>query len=334
MQALAYLTPYLWRYKYHLLGGTFFILLSNVLAIVPAWLARESLDIVAHNLRLYRLFDQPHQVLTQSILFFGLLIIGFALVRGLFMFFMRQTVIVMSRHIEYELKNNLYAHLQSLPPAFYTANKIGDLLARISEDVSRVRMYLGPAIMYGVNLLTLFGLVIPFMFYINTRLALYTLLPLPLLSLSIYWVNNTINRKSERIQAQLSALSAYAQEAFSGIRIIKSFVRENAFVQHFTQASQLYFDRTLSLARVEALFFPLMLFLIGMSTVLVVYVGSLEVMAGQVSVGNIAEFIIYISLLSWPVASLGWASSLVQRAAASQERLKPFACPKTYGRDW
>ena len=237
------------------------------------------------------------------------------------MFFMRQTIIVVSRHIEYELKNEIYHQYQRLSPAFYLRHRTGDLLARISEDVSRVRMYLGPVLMYGVNLFTLFALIIPMMFYINPTLAAYTLLPLPLLSISIYFINTIINRKSERIQSQLSRLSAFVQEAFSGIRIIQSFVCEKSFLGRFVKESEEYKQRNMSLLFVESLFFPMFVGLIGMSTLLAVYVGSNEVLARRISLGNIAEFIIYINMLSWPVAALGWASSLAQRAAASQQRL-------------
>ena len=321
MRSLSKLTPYFMRYKCHLIGGLCFILCVAVLGIVPVWLTREALNVVAENLTLHALFHDTYQVLGKSIFFFGSLIVGASLLKGVCMFWMRQTIIVMSRHIEYDLKNDLYAHLQRLSPAFYMQYNTGDLLARMSEDVSRVRMYLGPVIMYGINLLVLFGVLIPMMLYTNVRLALYTLLPLPFLSLSIYLVNSRINRRSERIQRQLSVLSTFVQETFSGIRVIQTFVRERDFSDRFTEQSKQYCNNSLHLARVEALFFPLMLLLVGISTVAVVYIGSLEVMAGNLSIGNIAEFIMYVHMLSWPVASLGWASSLLQRAAASQTRI-------------
>ena len=208
--------------------------------------------------------------------------------------------------------------------SFYKKSNTGDLLARFSEDVSRVRMYLGPAIMYGINFIVLFTLVICFMFSVNVRLTLYALIPLPILCISIYYVSNLINKRSEEIQRSLSTLSTYVQEAFSGIRVIKAFVREKDSVEKFTLKSNHYRDISLKLAFVQALFFPLMLLLIGASTILTVYIGGMEVIGGNVTVGNIAEFIVYIAMLTWPVASLGWITSLIQRAAASQKRINEF----------
>ncbi len=240
------------------------------------------------------------------------------------MFFMRQTIIVMSRHVEYDLKNEIYYHYQTLPLSFYRKNNTGDLMNRISEDVSKVRMYVGPAIMYGITLLTLFLMVIPFMFSINAKLTLYSLIPLPLLSISIYFVNNIINKRSEEIQKSQSGLSTFVQEAFSGIRVIKAFVREEDIANDFTNASNDYKNKSLRLAYVQALFFPLIMGLIGLSVILTVYIGGIEVFNGNISTGNIAEFIIYVNMLTWPVTSLGWISSIIQRAAASQKRINEF----------
>jgi ABC-type multidrug transport system fused ATPase/permease subunit len=223
-----------------------------------------------------------------------------ALLKGIFLFFMRQTLIVMSRHIEYDLKNEIYRHYQSLPLSFYRRNNTGDLMARISEDVSRVRMYLGPAIMYGLNLVTLFVLVISYMLSVNVQLTLFVLLPLPFLSLSIYFVNTIINKRSEEIQRSLSGLSTYVQEAFSGIRVLKSFVREADSAARFETESNRYKEKTLGLTRVDALFYPLIMALVGISTILTVYVGGRQVIAGTLSAGNIAEFILYVYLLTWP----------------------------------
>jgi ATP-binding cassette subfamily B protein len=208
-------------------------------------------------------------------------------------------------------------------------NNTGDLMARISEDVSKVRMYLGPAIMYGVNLLTLFLMVIPYMLSINPTLTLYSLLPLPVLSFSIYYVSSIINKRSEEIQKSLSDLSTFVQEAFSGIRVIKSFVREEQMANDFKNESEKYKDRSLKLAFVQALFMPLIMALIGLSVILTVYVGSIQVFAGEVSTGNIAEFIIYVNMLTWPVTALGWITSIIQRAAASQKRVNEFLNTKT-----
>lgn len=240
------------------------------------------------------------------------------------MYFMRQSIIVMSRHIEYDLKNEIYNHYQTLPLSFYRKNNTGDLMNRISEDVGKVRMYLGPAIMYGINLFTLFIMVIPFMYAINPKLTLYSLIPLPILSISIYFVNNIINKKSEEIQQSLSGLSNFVQEAFSGIRVIKAFVREDDILNNLKKESNEYKKRSLSLAMVDALFFPLIMALIGLSVILTVYIGSVEVLNGAISTGVIAEFIIYVNMLTWPVTSLGWISSIIQRAGASQRRINEF----------
>ncbi|MEQ9305423.1 MAG: ABC transporter ATP-binding protein, partial [Marinoscillum sp.] len=252
-----------------------------------------------------------------------------ALLRGVFLFFMRQTIIVMSRHIEYDLKNEIYEHYQTLPLSFYRRNNTGDLMARISEDVSQVRMYIGPAFMFGINLLTLFLMVIPYMISINPTLTLYSLLPLPVLSLSIYFVSNIINKRSTEIQESLSGLSTYVQEAFSGIRVIKAFVREEEVAKNFETESDEYRDRSLKLAFVQALFMPLIMALIGLSVILTVWIGSIQVFNGEVSTGNIAEFIIYVNMLTWPVTALGWITSIIQRAAASQRRINEFLDTKT-----
>ena len=265
----------------------------------------------------------------KSIVVYGVLILSMALLRGFFLFLMRQTLIVMSRHIEYDQKNDIYAHYQTLPLQFYRKQNTGDLMARISEDVSRVRMYTGPAIMYGVNLIVLFVMVIGYMISVSPTLTFYTLLPLPLLSITIYYVNEIINKKSEEIQRSLSNLSTFVQEAFSGIRVIKAFAQEGASAEVFTKESEQYRAKSLALAHVNSLFFPVMLGMIGLSTILTIYVGGLEVQKGTITTGVIAEFIIYVNMLTWPVTSLGWITSIGQRAAASQTRINEFLDQKT-----
>lgn len=335
MKDLAYLNKYLLKYKYHLILGTVFIIISNFFGIVPAVIVRQSFDLLQRSYEVYSLFDglgiqsESYGIFASSILIAGLIILVAALLRGAFLFLMRQTIIVMSRHIEYDLKNEIYHHYQTLPLSFYRRNNTGDLMNRISEDVSRVRMYLGPAIMYGINLVTLFAMVIPFMFYINPRLTLYSLIPLPILSFSIYFVNNIINRRSEEIQKSLSDLSTFVQETFSGIRVIKAFVREADFSENFEKASNDYKHKSLRLEFVNALFFPLIMGLIGLSVILTVYIGAIEVFNGSISTGNIAEFIIYVNMLTWPVTSLGWISSIIQRAGASQRRINEFLHTQT-----
>lgn len=335
MKELRYLDKYLLKYKYHLLLGTVFIIITNVVAIIPAQIVRHAINLVKENIDLYSLYNGTdlqgslYGIFAKSILIAGLLIVAMAVIRGMFLFLVRQTIIIMSRLIEFDLKNEIYQHYQTLPLSFYRRNNTGDLMARISEDVSRVRMYLGPAIMYGINLITLFIIVISYMIIVNPRLTLFSLLPLPILSISIYWVSDVMNKRSEEIQQSLSSLSTYVQEAFSGIRVLKSFVRELDSEQKFAQESLDYRDRSLKLTFVNALFFPLIMGLIGMSVILTVFIGGDQVIDGSLTIGNIAEFIIYVNMLTWPVASLGWVTSLIQRADASQKRLNEFLKVKT-----
>lgn len=330
MKELSYLNKYLWKYKYHLILGVVFTVISNIFQIIPAQMVRYALNLVNENISVYRLYqgldlqNDIYDVFASSIVIYALLILILALLRGIFLFMVRQTIIVMSRLIEFDLKNEIYAHYQSLPLSFYRRNNTGDLLNRISEDVSKVRMYLGPSIMYGLNLVTLFAILIPYMLSISVSLTLYALIPLPILSISIYYVNNIINKRSEEIQESQSGLSTFVQEAFSGIRVLKSFTREKDSVRKFTLESDEYKERSLELTKVQSLFFPLILGLIGLSTILTIYAGSAEVINGTLTFGHIAEFIIYVNLLTWPVTSLGWISSIIQRAAASQKRLNEF----------
>lgn len=335
MKELRYLNKYLYKYRKLLILGLLWVIISNVFQILPAQMVRYSIDLVVDNIRIYRSFDNSSSqqnffnVFAKGILIYALLILGMALLRGFFLYLVRQTLIVMSRHVEYDLKNEIFEHYQALPLSFYRKNNTGDLMNRISEDVSRVRMYLGPSIMYGLTLITLFLMLIPIMFSISVKLTIYALLPLPILSISIFYVNNIIEHRSELIQKSQSRLSTFVQEAFSGIRVIKSFTREQESVENFTKESNEYKRQSLKLTRVQALFFPLIMGLIGLSTVFTVYAGSVEVINGSLTFGNIAEFIIYVNLLTWPVTSLGWTSSLVQRAEASQKRINEFLKTET-----
>jgi ATP-binding cassette subfamily B protein len=330
MKELGYLNKYLLKYKWHLIFGTLFVIISNAFQIVPGQLVRYSIDLVVDHINVYRAFqgldlqNSFFHVFAFGILVDAGMILLMALLRGVFLYFVRQTLIVMSRHIEYDLKNEIFEHYQTLPLSFYRRNNTGDLMNRISEDVSRVRMYLGPAIMYGLTLVTLFLMLIPIMFRVNATLTWYALSPLPLLSLSIFLVNNKIERRSEEIQKSQSRLSTFVQEAFSGIRVLKSFNREHESIHKFQQESEGYKDQSMKLTVVQSLFFPLIMGLVGLSTILTVYAGSALVINGTLTVGVIAEFIIYVNLLTWPVTSLGWTSSLVQRAEASQKRINEF----------
>jgi ATP-binding cassette subfamily B multidrug efflux pump len=330
IQSLSYLNKYLFKYKSYLIWGILFVVLSNVFAIIPAQVVRHAFDLVNDTISIYHLFKgtnaEPslYEVFGAAVLTYGVLIVLMALTRGVFLFFMRQTIIVMSRLVEFDLKNEIYAHYQTLPLSFYRSNNTGDLMARISEDVGQVRMYLGPAIMYGINMLGSTVLIIAYMLIVNEKLTFYTLLPLPLLSISIFYVNNWINKYSTQIQKNLSNMSTFVQEAFSGIRIIKAFAREENSYNNFTNSANEYKKQSLKLAMVNALFAPLIFTLVGISTIMVVYIGGIEVIEGTVTTGNIAEFIIYVNMLTWPVTSLGWISSIAQRAAVSQDRINEF----------
>ncbi len=326
MKALKHLNKYLLKYKWHLILGGIFVIAQNFGAIYPAQVVRKSIDAVTLSMKSVDSGSSPEAIaaIKHEVGMFLLLIIGVALFRGVLMFLMRQTIIVMSRRIEFDLKNEIYNQYQKLSLAFYRRNNTGDLMNRISEDVGRVRMYVGPAIMYSINLIILFVLITISMLVVNVKLTLFVLAPLPFLSISIYYVSDLMNKKSEQVQSQQSRLSTYVQEAFSGIRILKSFVKEEASSNEFAKESEDYLKKNMELVRVNSFFFPLMLLLVGLSTLLTVYIGGKEVIAGRATNGNIAEFIIYVNMLTWPVASLGWVTSIIQRAAASQERINEF----------
>lgn len=258
------------------------------------------------------------------ILIASIIILVCALLRGFFMFMQRQTLIVMSRHIEYDMKNEIYEHYQKLDAGFFKAHRTGDLMNRIAEDVSRVRMYMGPAIMYFVNLVSLIAFCLINMFREDAYLSLLVLSPLPLLAITIYFVNTTIHKKSERVQAALSDLTTNAQESYSGIRVIKSFVQEKAMLLFFKERSEEYRKNAVSLSKVEAIFFPSMTLMVGLSTLLTIYVGGMVALKDPQKIGMIVEFVIYINMLTWPVTAIGSVASMIQRAAASQKRLNEF----------
>ncbi len=330
MKHLAHLNKYFYKYRWRMIPGIIFVIISNFFGVIPAQVIRLAFDLVNENISLYRLFagfDRQaiiYDLFAYSLFLFGVLVLVLALIRGIFLFMMRQTLILTSRHIEYDLKNEIYAQYQRLDSAFYRRNNTGDLMNRVTEDVNRVRSYLGPAIMYSINTIVLSIMVISAMISVNPKLAMYALLPIPFLSAMLLYVNRLINHRSERIQRQLSVLSSFVQETFSGIRVVKTYNREADRMDAFKHESYRYKDETLSLVRVEAIFFPLILLLIGSSTIITVYAGGLEVASGQITAGNIAEFIVYVNQLTFPAMSLAWVTSLVQRAAASQERINEF----------
>lgn len=330
MKELAYLNKYFYKYRWRLIPGVSFVVISNYFGILPAKVIREAFDLVKENIDLYRLYqgfdrqDLIYQVFGSSLLFFGAVVLVLALLRGFFLFMMRQTIILTSRYIEYDLKNEIYEHYQKLDLGFFRRNNTGDLMNRATEDVNQVRNYLGPAFMYSINTVVLSIMIIYAMYRVNPTLATYSLLPIPILSVIILYVNKKINRRSERIQRQLSNLSSFVQETFSGIRVVKTYNREQDKMEVFADESNVYRNASLSLVRVQAVFFPLIVFLVGFSTIITVYIGGIEVNKGNITAGNIAEFIMYVNQLTFPAMSLAWVTSLIQRAAASQKRINEF----------
>ena len=330
MKELSYLNKFFYKYRWQIIPGIIFVIISNYFGILPAQVIREAFDLVKENIDLYRLYDGfdrqelIYDIFSKSLLFFGIVVLVLALLRGIFLFMMRQTLILTSRHIEYDIKNEIYQHYQQLDFAFYRRNNTGDLMNRATEDVNQVRNYLGPAIMYAINTVVLSIMIIYAMYNVNATLATYSLLPIPIISVLILFVNKVINRRSERIQRQLSNLSSFVQETFSGIRVVKTYAREEDKMTNFRTESDNYRNINLRLVKVQAIFFPLIIFLIGFSTIITVYVGGLEVNAGNITAGNIAEFIIYVNQLTFPAMSLAWVTSLIQRAAASQKRINEF----------
>lgn len=330
MKHLRALNRYFYKYRWRLFLGTLFVVAANFFRVLQPRIIRHAFDLITEELRNFRslagspLQDDLYASIGQSLLIFGGLVLLLALVMGVFMFFMRQTIIVMSRLIEYDLRKDLYDHYQRLDLGFFRRNNTGDLMSRITEDVSNVRMYVGPAVMYGINLTTLVILALYSMFSVNWKLSLYTLIPLPFLSLTIYIVSSIIMKKSIKIQGQISFLNSIAQEVYSGIRVVKSYVQEKPMQQFFAKESEQYKEDTMDLARTEALFRPLMVVMIGASTILTIYMGGVLYARGEISAGNIAEFIIYVNMLTWPVTAIGWVASIIQRAAASQKRINEF----------
>ena len=319
MNDLFYLNKFFLKHKNLFILGAIFIFISNFFALYPAEFVRKAFDSISHNIQ-SGTNSKSIYILTK----YSFLIILFAIIKGIFMYLMRQTIIVMSRKIECDLKNEIYIQYQKLSLDFYKKNKIGDLMNRISEDVSRVRMYLGPVVMYSINIIFLFSLVLSKMFLISKTLSLYVLIPLPLLAITVYYVSNKINSNSELVQKQLSNITTISQEVFSGIKIIKSFTNEKSVFNNFLANCKDYTKKQLSLIKIEAFFLPLIVTLIGTSTILTIYIGGLESFKGKITTGNIAEFIIYVNMLAWPVASVGWVTSIIQRAAASQSRINSF----------
>ncbi|MEO6671033.1 MAG: ABC transporter ATP-binding protein [Ferruginibacter sp.] len=346
MTQLSTLNKYFWKYRWLFFLGILFVILTNFFRIISPQLTGYVVNTVVHSIgagtqetdRNYKdsyknyadivkvVIDNFNEHPENKILYTGIILIIVAIISGFFMFLMRQTIIVMSRHIEYDQKNEIFRHYQKLDTSFYKTHSTGDLMNRIAEDVSRVRMYTGPAIMYFINLAAVIGFSIYYMMLSDLKLTLVALCPLPILALTIYFVNTIINKKSERIQSLLSDLTTNAQESYSGIRVIKSFVQEKAMLGFFKRNSESYRSNALSLAKTEAIYFPSMALMIGLSTLITIMVGGLDVAnhAPGASVGKIAEFVMYIQLLTFPVSAIGWTASMTQRAVASQKRINEF----------
>jgi ATP-binding cassette subfamily B protein len=324
MQALKYLNKYFIKYKWLLGAGAFFVIVSVIFKLFPALLIRNSFDTIAEVIENYKTGAVQNELVRWELIKYGLFIIASAVLQGIFMYFMRQTIVVMSRHIEYDLKNVVFEQYQRLTQRFFKQNNTGDLMNRISEDVGKVRMYVGPAIMYALNTGFTIILVISIMISVSPKLTLLTLAPLPLLAFLVYKVANLINVKSLAVQQQLSTLSTFAQESFSGMRVIKSYHRLHWFNAKFKAEAIEYRSVNEELFRVNATFQPIMILMVGISTLITIFVGGQLYFAGEVSAGNITEFIYYVNLLTWPIASIGWVTSLVQSAAASMERLNEF----------
>lgn len=341
MKELASLNHYFWKYRKRFFIGIFFVIASNYFAVLAPQITGYVISLVQQKLpgakpglpynahdgfvnNFIKLINGNEFSFGWLIAICSLSILFIAIVRGILMFFMRQTIIVMSRHIEFDQKNQVFDQYQRLNTSFYKQNSTGDLMNRISEDVSRVRMYTGPAVMYLINLVTLIGFCIVNMLSKDVNLTLLVLAPLPLLAITIYKVNSIINKKSESIQQHLSNLTTNAQESYSGIRVIKSFVQEKAMLGFFNHNSEQYKANAISLAKVEALYFPSMALMIGISTLITIFVGGMQAMEDPSKVGTIVEFVIYINMLTFPVSAIGWTASMIQRAAASQKRLNEF----------
>lgn len=318
MNSLASINSYLLKYKWRLFFGGLFVILSTIFSLYQGVVVRNATNEIVN------LITNRTEVNATTFIVFGVTLLLLALTSGVFLFLMRQTIIVMSRHIEFDQKNELYQHYQHLDAAFYKNNNTGDLMNRISEDVSKVRMYTGPAIMYLINTFATVLIVLIFMLKINWQLTLLVFAPLPFLSFVIYKVSDLINKRSNIVQQELSKLTSHAQETFSAIRIIKSFVREDYYVNSLNELNTNYKKQYLKLSLVEAFFQPVMILMIGLSVIATVWFGGKFVVNGVIEPGNITEFILYVFKLTWPFASLGWVTSLIQRASASQARINEF----------
>lgn len=359
MKHLAYINSYFWKYRGRLFAGFILIALGDVFGVYAPVIVRDGIDILAASISVVQdkqeaVMEKPDLLLGWDVLmgksgdhmlhivpsnavamatyiaiFLAIAYLVLYVVKGVFLFYQRQALIVMSRHVEYDLKNEVYAKYQELDLSFYRKNRTGDLMNRISEDVSRVRMYVGPAIMYILNLIVMLVMCVTVMFAIDPELTLYTLSPLPFMMIAIYFVSKKINAQTEHVQAQQSKLSAMVQEFISGIRVLKTFSRTNHYTDTFSKESASYKAEQLRLVKIDALFMPVVVMLVGLSTLLTIYIGSLKVIAGEISPGVIVQFVFYVNILTWPFAVVGWVTSLVMKAEASMGRINEFLQTKT-----
>lgn len=332
--ALSHLNKYLAQYKFYLLSGILFVFLNNFFGTYQGPIIRETINYLEQSLPLLKTATGIEKENLQfqfgkEVTFLVLKILALTILSGVFLYFQRKIIIGTSRRIEYDLKNEIYSHYQILPVSFYKRNNTGDIMNRISEDVNQVRNYLGPAIMYGINLFAIFSVTIPLMISVNVELTLYTLIPLPFLVLSIYTVQSIITKHSEQIQRSMSNLSSLVQETFSGIRVVKSFGREDTMSSQFNTQSNDYKDKSIRLTQINALFYPLMVSLIGASIIFIIWIGGTKAISKDgITTGNIAEFIFYLNKLAWPVTSLGWITVMIKRAEVSQGRINQFLFEK------
>ena len=326
MKELKRLNNFLLKYKGRLILGLIITVVSRVFSLVTPRLVGDSMTSIENYLNIESVTpDELKEVLFTNII----LIIGASLISGFFTFLMRQTIINVSRFIEFDVKNQIFSHYQSLDQLFYKKNRTGDLMNRISEDVSKVRMYYGPVLMYGTNAIILFIVIISYMFSVAPKLTIYSLIPLPVLSIFIYKISDLINKKSTKVQESLSDLSTYSQESFSGISVLKSFNIQDLIFNKFDKYAFESFKNNLSLAKIQAWFFPIILFLIGLSNLIVIFIGGKEYIDGNIEIGVVAEFIIYVNMLTWPVTLVGWVTSIVKQAEASQKRINEFLDSKS-----
>ena len=330
MKELRKLDKYLYKYRFKLLAGLLITIVSRIFSLVTPRFVGDSITLIENYISDNSIIASE----LREILFINIsIIIGASIISGFFTFLMRQTIINVSRYIEFDIKNEIFSHYQTLDQDFYKKNRTGDLMNRISEDVSRTRMYFGPVLMYGTNAIVLFVVIISYMFTIEPKLTLYTLIPLPVLSIIIYKISNIINLKSTKVQESLSDLSSHSQESFSGISILKSFNIQKLIYNQFDKLSYISFKNNLSLAKVQAWFFPLIIFLIGLSNLIVIYIGGNLYINGRIEIGVVAEFLIYVNMLTWPVTLVGWVTATIKQAEASQKRINEFLNEKSNVKD-